>query len=158
VSDRYRLTFVTDCVTCYHLPQSGFLCSLENLKYCAAPRGTAAHILGTTNYTYWKRDEIENLEQGYTNAECQAAMATRSLMAAPSILKCILWNFVHVKVVESRILRWLLDFLENLCISDLEASGSPTVFDIDTTLGHTYIRQYGQRNSNMISRNLGYSR
>jgi len=70
-------------------------------------------------------------------------MFTRLLRVASNNYRSTVWNLCHVNVLAPRISRLLLDFfsffLENLCIFDLEVSGSPNIYGIGTILGRTYI-------------------
>jgi hypothetical protein len=51
---------------------------------------------------------------GFTNAGCQVTWITECCVAASNICVSTVWNFRHVVLQASRILKWLL-FLENLC-------------------------------------------
>jgi hypothetical protein len=56
----------------------------------------------------------------FINPGRQVAMATKFCTMAPNICQSLEWNLHNVKFLAFRILRWLVDFWENLCNSDLK--------------------------------------
>ena len=50
--------------------------------------------------------------QGCANPGLQVARVTKFCTVAPSICGCSVWNLLHVTLLATRILKWLLDFWE----------------------------------------------
>jgi len=50
------------------------------------------------------------LNHGYTNPGCQVDVATKCCMVAPNVDGALVWNILHVMILEPRILSWLPDF------------------------------------------------
>ena len=62
---------------------------------------------------------MRDLLQGCAIHKRQVARANKLCMVAPNICGSSVCNLLHVTVLARRILRWLLDFLGNLCSTDL---------------------------------------
>jgi hypothetical protein len=54
---------------------------------------------------------------GHTFTGCQGTTASKFCSVAPSTCGSSLCDFLHVARLTPRILRWLVDFFENPCIS-----------------------------------------
>jgi hypothetical protein len=61
----------------------------------------------TQSYSY-----TNILHQGCTNPRCQVAWVTKFFMVVPNICESSVWNLLHVTLLVSQLLRWLL--LKNL--------------------------------------------
>jgi hypothetical protein len=56
--------------------------------------------------------------QRFTKPRGQVAAETKFCMLVPNICGCSVWTSLHVTLLAPRILRWLLDFPEHLCVPE----------------------------------------
>jgi hypothetical protein len=63
---------------------------------------------------------LYHLKQGCTNPGCHITKATKFCMVVLNVCWSSAWNLFHVTLLTVQISRWILQFLENLCTSDLK--------------------------------------
>jgi hypothetical protein len=101
--------FVSLIICCFWYHASVIYLCFENTRFFISNLSVHLNVLG----------------QKYTYPTCQAIMLTKFFMVMPYICVSSVYDLCHVTVLVPRVLKWLLNFLKNLCSLVL---GYPSLF------------------------------